>query len=417
MSVSLYQLNSEQAVLGAILESAWAWQREREWAEPALAMLEPRDFATAAHGAIWKGIQAVVAAGNPPNLVFVDDELKKSDNVRLDPGPAYLAELGEAYWTERHYITNHARAIRTAALHRRLAEAAERRDDDAIREATQALTALGVVESGDEFPTMREVADKYFDMIGDESTSVVRVGIGGLDRTTGGFRPGNLVTVAARPAVGKSALGITMAYNVAVRQHIPVGFISLEMSTYEITQRLLAIDAGVSTQEARQMSDAVATALGRISEEPLYIRRPGSRLSDVLAACGPLVSQYGCKLVIIDYLQLMSAGQSDSRPQDIAVITRELKNWAVSNEVAVVALAQLKRDTAGIPKLEDLAEGDAPARDSDVVLLLHPDESTTVQASQPVDLIIAKHRNGPTGIVSMQFIRKSTRFLETEWSR
>lgn len=415
MTATLYEINSEQAVLGATMEAAWAWKHEREWAEPALSMLETKDFTTAAHGAIWSAIQAVVAAGNPPNLVFVDDELMKAGSRRIDPGPAYLAELGEAYWIERHYIANHARAVRTAALHRRLAQSAADGDDDAIREAMQALQALGAVDNTDEFPTMREVADSYFDMIGDESTSVVRVGIGGLDRTTGGFRPGNLITIGARPAVGKSALGITMAYNVAVRQSVPVGFVSLEMSTYEITQRLLAIDAGVSTQEARQMTDKVATSLGRVSEAPLYIRRPGSKLQDVLAACGPLVAQHDCKVIIIDYLQLMSAGASDNRPQDIAAITRELKNWAVSQGVVVVVLAQLKRDTSGVPTLADIAEGDAPARDSDIVLLLHPEEDASPTAVSPTKLIIAKHRNGPTDVIDLLFMRKTTRFVEREW--
>lgn len=411
------ELGSEQAIIGATLHASWAWEQQRHYIDPALAMVEPRDFTRHAHQVIWSAIRRVVEAGNPPTLVFVDDELARAGDQHHTEGPAYLAELDAAGWPELHYATNHARCVRSQALYRRLAAAAASNDAAGITEASQALQALGAVDNSDEFPTMREVASSYFDMMGDDSTRAVRTGIGGLDRTTGGFRPGNLITIAARPAVGKSAIGITIAYNVAVRQRIPVGIISLEMSNPEIMQRLVAMDANVSTQEARTPSEAVVTSLGRMEDAPLYIRRPGSRLADVLAASGPLVAQYGCQMVIIDYLQLMSAG-GDSRPQDLAAITRELKNWAQAQEVPVIALAQLKRETnhKGPPRLEDLAEGDAPARDSDIVLFLHPEEDSMLTAVQPVDLIIGKHRNGPMGSVGMQFNKKTTRFVETEWS-
>lgn len=411
------ELGSEQAVIGATLHASWAWEQQRHYIDPALAMVEPRDFTRHAHQVIWSAIQNVVSAGNPPTLVFVDDELHRSGDWQHTDGPTYLGELDAAAWTELHYVAGHARIVRERALYGRLAHAATRNDQDGISEASQALQALGAVDNGDEFPTMREVASSYFDMMGDDSTRVVRTGIGGLDRTTGGFRPGNLITIAARPAVGKSAMGLTIAYNAAVRQNVAVGLISLEMSTYEIMQRLLAMDANVSTMDARSMTEPVATAIGRIESKPLYIRRPGSRISDVLAAAGPLVTQYGCQLIIIDYLQLMSAG-GDNRPQELATITRELKNWAQAQSVPVIALAQLKRETnhKGPPRLEDLAEGDAPARDSDIVLFLHPNDESAMNATQSVDLIIAKHRNGPMGSVGLQFNKKTTRFVETEWS-
>lgn len=412
------ELGSEQAVIGATLHASWGWQQQREYIDPSLALLEPRDFTRYAHQVIWSAIRRVVEAGNPPTQVFVADALAQAGDDHLAEGPTYLGELDAAGWTELHYVTNHARLIREQALYRRLAAAAASNDANGINEASQALQALGAVDNSDEYPTMREVASSYFDMMGDDSTRAVRVGIGGLDRTTGGFQPGNLITIAARPAVGKSAIGITIAYNVACRQQIPVGLVSLEMSNPEIMQRLIAMDANVSTQEARTPFEKVATSLGRIEGMPLYIRRPGSRLTDVLAASGPLVTQYGCQLIIIDYLQLMTSGQSDSRPQDLATITRELKNWAQAQEVPLVVLAQLKRDPnhKGPPRLEDFAEGDAPARDSDIVLFLHPEDDSALTAVQPVDLIIGKHRNGPLGSVAMQFVKKTTRFVETEWS-
>ena len=226
---------------------------------------------------------------------------------------------------------------------------------------------------------------------------------------------------AARPGVGKSALGLTIAYQAAVRQGIPVAFLSLEMSTYEIMQRLIAMDANVSTLEARNPSGPVADAIGRIADTPLYIRRPGSTVGDVLAVAGPLVKQQGCQLVIIDYLQLMrgGGGKDTNRSQDIATITREVKLFAQIHQVPVMLLSQLKRDSEhrkGPPRLDDLAEGDAPARDADIVLLLDREANDErPSAVEPMKLIVAKHRNGPTDIIDMQFVRKTTRFTEADW--
>lgn len=416
--ITMHELTSEQAVLGAILNAAWAWETEREHADPALAMLEPRDFYHYHHQVIWEAIQAVVTAGNPPTQVFVDDELIRTGKQDDALGSAYLVELQNAYWMERLYATNHARAVRTAGLQRRLAEAAQRGDMTGITAANQGLAAMGVIET-DDYPTMREATASYFDAMGDDSTRLVRTGLGSLDRVLGGLRPGNLVVVGARPGVGKSAFGLTLAYHNAIRGNVPIGFLSLEMSTHEMLQRLIAMDANIATTEARNPSPAVVDALGRIAETSLYIRRPGSGVADVLAGAGPLVKQHGCQLIIIDYLQLLSGGsRSDNRAQDIATITRELKLFAQAQEVPVMLLSQLKRDSEdrnGPPRMADLAEGDAPARDADVVLLLHPDGDSNLQAVTPVELIVAKHRNGPTGSVPLKFVRKTTRFTETEW--
>lgn len=409
----------EETLIGVVLACGDAWSNTRqEDITPVLAMVEAQDFTEWRHRAIWQAILNVHAAGHPPHLVMVHAELSRTGALDQYGGAVELVDCMTSNTLRGDIAIHLARIVRTDALHRRLAAAASQNDAEGIERATQALQALGVVDNSDQFPTMREVASSYFDMMGDDSTRVVRVGIGGLDRTTGGFRPGNLVTIGARPAVGKSAIGITIAYNVAIRQGIPVGVISLEMSNPEIMQRLIAMDANVSTQEARTPTEAVTSSLGRIDGTPLYIRQPGSRITDVLAAAGPLVTHYGCQLIIIDYLQLMTAGQGDSRPQDLAVITRELKNWAQSQEVPLILLSQLKRETQhkGPPRLEDFAEGDAPARDSDIVLFLHPDDEDNAQATQAVDLIIAKHRNGPTGKFAMQFVRKTTRFTEQAWS-
>lgn len=413
----LHDLRSEQAVLGAILNAAWRWSVEREWVDPALGILEDQDFYRHAHQVIWASIKRVVADGNPPNTIFVADDIQRQGLTRVAMGPTYLLELDEAYWTERHYITNHARVVRTAALQRRLSYAAATGDADGIAAATQGLATLGVVDKPDDYPTMNEVASSYFDMMGEDSGSSVKTGIPKLDNSTGGFRPGNLVGIAARPGVGKSAMGLTIAYHASVKQGVPGGFLSLEMSTHEIMQRLVAMDANVSTTEARSPMSVVIDAVGRIADTPLYIRRPGSSVAEVLATAGPLVSQQGCRYIIIDYLQLMSAGtNNDNRPQEIAAITRQVKNWAQHMQVPVIMLAQLKRDQnhKGAPRLEDIGDSDALARDADIVLFLHPGDDEGAIATQPMSLIIAKHRNGPIGSVDMLFVRKTTRFAEAK---
>lgn len=411
-----HDLQSEQAVLGALLAAGSNWTTDRDLADPALAMLEPGDFYRWAHQTIYRAMQGAVEAGNPPSMVFVVDALERSGTMDDALGETYLGELLAAFQWEMCYATEHARVVRTAGLQRRLGDAADTGDMAGITAATQGLAALGVSHA-DDYPSMREAAAAYFEMMGDESTSVVRSGLPSLDQNIGGLRPGNLIVTAARPGVGKSALGLTIAYHVAVRQSVPVAFLSLEMSHYEIMQRLIAMDASVSTQDARNPSGPVADAVGRLSDTPLYIKRPGASVAEVLAVAGPLVKQQGCKLVVIDYLQLMSGGgKSDNRAQDMATITREVKLFAQMHEVPVMLLSQLKRDSEdrnGLPRLSDIAEGDAPARDADVVLLLHRTNGNEERADvESIDLIIAKHRNGRTGAVQMQFVRETTQFRE-----
>lgn len=417
----LHDLRSEQAVLGAVLNTAWAWSREREWADPALAMLEPRDFYRYAHESIWDAMQAVVKDGNPPNMIFVCDQLQRSGLTQQAIGPAYLQELEAANWPERYYIANHARVVRSAALQRRLADAASSGDPDGIAEANQGLAALGAVDNADDYPTMREAMDAYFDAMGDDSTTAVRTGIGSLDRLTGGFRPGNLIVIAARPGEGKTALGLTIGQHTAIRSGVPIGFLSLEMSTPEIIQRLIAMEATISTQEARQISERTINAQGRIAETPFYIRHPGASLADVLAAAGPLVTRQGCKLIVVDYLQLMSGdARTDNRSLDIASVTRGLKSFAQAQQVPVIVLAQLNRESekhSGPPRISDIADSDAPGRDADIVLLLDRESKDGPRYdTEAMKLIVAKHRNGPTAAYPIQFVRKTTRFVETEWS-
>lgn len=413
-SLRLYDLPCEQAVIGATLEAAWRWEIEREWAEAALAMLEPRDFSTYTHQIIWQAILSVVAQGNPPNLVFVDDELIRSGKHEDTDGPTYLQELGSHYWHERHYISQHARIVRTASLQRQLADAAMRGDMDDITTINQKLSALGINTSGDNFATLDDAINNYFEVMGESHSRGVKTGVPGLDRYTGGFHPGNLVGIAARPGVGKSAFGLSIAYHASIKNDVPGGFLSLEMSTNEIIQRLVAMEKNISTFDARDLTPDTVDGLGQLAGKSLYLRRPGASVGEVMAEAGELVG-LGCKYIVIDYLQLMNAGtKSDNRPQELAAITRQLKNFAQQSEVPVILLAQLKRDQqhGGAPRLEDIGDSDSLARDSDIVLFLNPQDAEGAQATIPVELLIAKHRNGPTGSVNMVFVRKTTRFFE-----
>ncbi len=410
----------EESLLGIVLSCGDAWSNTRqEHIEPALALVQVSDFTDWKYRAVWQAILDVHAAGHVPNLPAVHAELARTGAMDEYGGAVDLADWVIANSLRGDMAVSMARIVRTNALQRRLAEAAMTGDMDGIAAANQGLAALGVVET-DDYPTMREAVDSYFESMGDDATRAVRTGIGGLDRVTGGFRPGNLIVVGARPGVGKSAFGLTIAYHNAIRGNVPVGFLSLEMSTHEMLQRLVAMEANIATTDARRPSEPVVSALGRIAETNLDIRRPGSSVMDVTASAGPLVRQHGCQLIIIDYLQLLSGGgRPDNRAQDIATITRELKLFAQAHEVPVMLLSQLKRDSeerSGPPRMADLAEGDAPARDADVVLLLHPDSDSNLEAVTPVDLIVAKHRNGPVGTVALNFQKKTTRFAERVWS-
>ena len=241
----------------------------------------------------------------------------------------------------------------------------------------------------------------------------------------------DLIIVAARPSVGKSALGLGFAFNAAVHHGQTVGMFVLEMSAEQIVQRLLSMETGIDSHRLRMgfIDDSewssVVRAFGRLSEAPIFIDDTASAtLMDVRSKARRLHAEHGLDLLIIDYLQLMTAGRrNDNRVQEISEISRGLKGLARELDIPVVALAQLSRAvesrTSHVPMLSDLRESGSIEQDADIVTFIYREETYDPDTERKgiADLIVAKHRNGPVGTVHLRFFDRTARFADLELYR
>ncbi len=254
----------------------------------------------------------------------------------------------------------------------------------------------------------------------------VPTGFAELDRLTNGLHPGQMIVLAARPAIGKSTLALDIARSASIKHGLTSVIFSLEMSRNEITMRMLSAEARVPLQNMRkgQMRDEdwqkLAATMGKISSAPLFIDdSPNMSLMEIRAKCRRLKQRHDLKLVIIDYLQLMSSGKRvESRQQEVSEFSRALKLLAKELEVPVIAISQLNRGaeqrTDKKPMLSDLRESGAIEQDADVVILLHREDAYERESPRAgeADLIVAKHRNGPTDTIVVAFQGQYARFVD-----
>lgn len=426
--------HSEQALIGGVMacgapgmEAAY-----RALATSAVDLIEPSDFYIRDHIILWQGITGLLKAGEELAVETVWRAALEVDPRRMVSIEALLDAVAMTLTSVRaSEVLPIARLIKRTSLKRRISVASQ--CDDMTRIAgciaeLQALDTLGVTTD----TTVAGALDEYWDAIDIDEGRPVPLGYSRLDRTLGGLKPGELILVAARPSVGKSAFGINVAHHLAVRGNRPTAILSLEMSRAGIVQRLLAMESGLSTHLVRSQSalgdqdmQRVIDAIGRLRSAPLHIVEPASRLPAVLGMARSLAAAHGIELLILDYLQLMSTGRrTEGRVQEVGELSRSLKELARELSIPIMALAQLSRAAEqrdGPPKLSDLRESGSLEQDADVVLFLHPvAESDATRSTQPIDVIIAKHRNGPVGVERLEFVRHSTRFVEpqlTTWGR
>jgi replicative DNA helicase len=259
----------------------------------------------------------------------------------------------------------------------------------------------------------------------DPSSAIgVKSGFYQLDDMTGGFQPAQLIILAARPSVGKTSLALNIAQHVAVNDKVPVGVFSLEMSKFDLTQRLLCAEAGVDSKLVRtgKLSDSdwqkIANAMGKLSEGQIYIDdRASLTIVELRARARRLKLKYGLGLMIIDYLQLMyGSGRPENRTQEVSEISRGLKALSRELNIPVLALSQLSRapEQRGDrrPQLSDLRESGALEQDSDLVMFLYREGLHNPEVKRnKTELIVAKHRNGPVGEVPLLFMETQTRFV------
>jgi replicative DNA helicase len=430
-------LEAEESVLGSMMLSGEAIAQ-------VIVALKVGDFYRPAHQRIFEAILAVYARGEPVDAITAVEELKRRQVLDAVGGPLYVYNLVEsvstpasaAYWAK--IVADHAllrRLIDAASQIMARAYAIPEDPRKAADEAEGLMYAVSREDEKEEVVPVRTLVDEsmlQLEQIHQRESAFAGVPTGfvDLDQLLSGLQPGNLIVIAARPGVGKSSLVTNLARNVAVGEGThdgagaPVMMFSLEMSRWEIGMRLLCGEARVPWDKVR--SGRVATeewtriveAAENLHEAPLFIVDSGNvTIVDIRAKARRMKSsRHGLGLLIVDYLQLMSGhGRYDNRQQEVAEISRSLKLLAKELEVPVIAVSQLNRNPESRgdkrPQLSDLRESGAIEQDSDIVMFIHRDDTDTDPSTKgKADIIVAKHRNGPTDTIQLTFLPHLTLF-------
>lgn len=426
-------LEAEESVLGAMMLAPGAIGAVGE-------VLDARDFYRESHAKIYRAALALDARGEPVDAITLADELEVRGDLEGVGGRQRIHELAAlvpATANVRHY----ARIVQEMASLRGLIRAGqeiarlgwERPEvmETLVENAQEIVFGLARDRSRAEIPPVGEsIHETYEQLVSlyESGQEVIGIpsGLHALDVMTSGFHPGNLIVLAARPSMGKSALAIGFAAHVALRVARPVALFTLEMSRQEVNHRLLALEGSVDLHKLRtgrlgQDEWARTTgALGRLERAPLYVDDDGAMtMLEIRARARRLKLKHpDLALVVVDYLQLMT-GDGDSREQVIAKVSRSLKVLARELDVPVLALSQLSRGVEGRhdkrPILSDLRESGAIEQDADLVLFVYRDEYYNPEDAEVAglaEILIAKHRNGPTGMVRATFVKRTARFSE-----
>ncbi|MEZ5341136.1 MAG: replicative DNA helicase [Acidimicrobiales bacterium] len=425
-------LAAEEAVLGAMLLS-------REAIADVVEILDVDNFYKPAHGHVFDAILSLYSAGEPVDAVTVADELKRADLLEVSGGPGILLDLQgntPAISNAAHYariVEEHALLRRMIAVSNEIAEMAYRVPEDVVQAVDDAESAMFEVAQRRVTNSTAEIKDLLsanLDRLetlyekGDAVTGI-QSGYNDLDELLAGLQPNALYVVGARPAMGKTAFALGMAANAAMRDNRPVLIFSLEMGQLELSQRILCSEALVDSTRIKtgKLQEAdwnrISHAVGRLAEAPIFIDdNPNTSVMEIRAKARRLKSRNGdLGLIVVDYIQLMTGrSNAESRQVEVAEISRNLKILARELECPVVALAQLNRSLEQRadkrPMLSDLRESGSLEQDADVVMFLYRDEvyDNASPDKGMAEIIVAKHRNGPTGTVRMAFRGQYTRF-------
>jgi replicative DNA helicase len=426
-----HNLEAEVATLGAILLDAPAVTRVVDY-------VRPGDFYRQAHGRIFESILHLWDRGESIDLITLTNELQTAGHLDRVGGAAYISSLTTAVPTSAN-VEYYAQIVQQTSLRRRLitlaAEITESCFDDTIptrqviEEAERRIFELAETNQTQGFQPAKEVVKRTVDAIeklyhNQDDYTGIPSGFHALDNMTSGFQNSEFIVIGARPSVGKTALALSMAANIAIGRKIPVGIFTLEMSDMALMQRLIASEARIASQVIRtgmlRTSDFanLTNAASRIYDAPMWISdTPGMRLLDLRAQARRMVGQHGVRIIIIDYLTLITNENAElARHEQIADISRSLKSLARELEIPVVALSQVSRDTEGKrPMLSNIRESGSIEQDADVVLFLHRDRNLEKDSTEAVsvietELIVAKQRNGPVGTIQIAFVPRYTKF-------
>ncbi len=428
-----HDLLAEQSALGGMLLS-------KDAVADVIESVRGIDFYIPKHEVIFEALLTLYAHGEPTDVIAVTDELQKAGTLSRAGGADYLHTLTAIVPTAAN-AGFYASLVAEKAVLRRLVDAGTRivqmgyasegEVTDLVNNAQAEIYAVaGGVQTEDYVPLTDAVGEAIDEIEAarglDGSMTGVPTGFAELDGLTNGLHAGQLVLIAARPALGKSTLALDFARAATIKHSMPTVFFSLEMGRSEIAMRLLSAEASVplhsmrkGTLETRDWTTIAATR-GRIADAPLYIDdSPNMTLVEIRAKCRRLKQTVGLKMVVIDYLQLMTSGKKvESRQQEVSEFSRALKLMAKELQVPVVALSQLNRGPEQradkMPAISDLRESGSLEQDADIVILLHREsayEKENPRAGE-ADLIVAKNRNGPTKTVTVGFHGHFSRFAD-----
>ncbi|MEY3625005.1 MAG: replicative helicase [Actinomycetota bacterium] len=417
--VAPHNLDAEQSTLGGMLLS-------QEAVAEVFEAVSGVDFYAPKHELIFNAILSLFGKGEPTDVIAVSDELNKQGNLLKAGGADYLHSL-TSYVPTAANASYYAKIVADKAILRRLIEAGTRiaqsgydsqgEVEDLVNQAQSEIYRVSSMSSKEDYVPLSDSIEAAIHEIegaqkrGGELTGVP-TGFSDLDAYTHGLHPGQLVIVAARPAVGKSTFALDLARNASVKHNKATIFFSLEMGRAEIAMRLMSAESSIYLQSMRKgtVTDADWTKLAAV--------RPNMSLVEIRAKCRRLAQQVDLKMVVIDYIQLMSSGKKvESRQQEVSEFSRALKLLAKELNIPVVALSQLNRQAEQAkdkrPELSHLRESGSLEQDADVVVLLHREgiyEKDHPRAGE-ADLILAKQRNGPTGTVTVAFHGQYSRFV------
>jgi replicative DNA helicase len=430
-----HNLEAERSVLGAIL-------LHNDTFNTAAEVIDASDFFRDAHRRIFDKMVRLQERGNAIDLVTLKEELTRSGELDEVGGPAYISALVDGVPRSTN-VEHYARIIKEKSTLRNLiysankilanAYDAEEEADTILDQAESAIFAIADKKIRDGFVSLKDLAESSLDTIEKlasrkELVTGVPTGFTDLDEMTSGLQPSDIVIVAARPSMGKTSLVLNMAQHVGTKTDLTVGIFSLEMSKEQLFLRMLTGEARIDAHRLRggflgeRDWGKLSQALGTLSEAKIFIDdTPSIGVLEMRAKCRRLQAEHGLNMVIIDYVQLMQGrGRFENRTLELASISRSLKGLAKELRVPIIVLSQLSRASETRsdhrPQLSDLRESGALEQDADVVIFIYREDqyadknAPPTEATGTAELIIAKQRNGPTGVVKLAFIREFTRF-------
>ncbi|RUS48811.1 replicative DNA helicase [Cohnella sp. AR92] len=431
-------LEAEQAVLGAIL-------LETEALITSMERLKPEDFYSVAHQRIYEVMLDLNDDNEPLDLITLTAKLQDRAQLEEVGGVTYLAKLAHAVPTAAN-VEYYAQIVEEKSLLRRLIRTAtqivsngyagEDEIGTLINDAEQRIMEISNRKSSSGFISIRDVLMEVFDRVEflynhKGGTTGIPSGFRDLDKMTAGFQRSDLIIVAARPSVGKTAFALNIAQNVAVRAGETVAIFSLEMSAAQLVQRMVCAESNVDAGRMRTGYlegddwEKLTMAIGALSEAQVYIDdTPGITVADIRAKCRRLKKEKNLGMILIDYLQLIQGrGKAgENRQQEVSEISRTLKQIARELEVPVIALSQLSRGVEQRqdkrPMMSDLRESGSIEQDADIVAFLYRDDyyNQDTEKKNIIEIIIAKQRNGPVGTVELVFLKSFNKFVSLDRS-